>query len=170
MFGRFLRRNKPRVFLGTLAVVPRTDFKKIDEWGLLENANLDIELKASLVDIFSLPLASQATDPKSTDLVLDVIISNYQSGDAWSVDLGEMGFPIFWRPKVEVRSRLYYLKTNKIKHVFSAKYKMKWSSFISRLFTWRSFFRFKPLFDKTDMELLVYQACDNLLIKMRKKI
>lgn len=156
--------------MGNLAVVPRTSLTKVDEWGIVSNEDLDAALRKSLVEIFSLPPASEITNPKTSDLVVDVVIPKYQSGDAWSINLGEIGFPVFWRPKVEVRSRLYELNTNKTTSVFSAVQKMKWRYFLPRLLTWRAFFRFKPIFEKSEIEYLLYQACIKLLNKMNRAI
>jgi hypothetical protein len=45
---------------------------------------------------------------------LDVIIPKYQSGDLWKTAF-VVGFPVFWRPEVKIKSRLYNLKTKKTK-------------------------------------------------------
>ena len=170
MFEKLLKKKKPRVFLGTLAVVPRTDFKKIDEWGIFKKEDVDSELRKSLEEIFNLPMASEIDNPLKNDLVLDVIIPKYQLGGAWDVELGVFGFPIFWRPKVEIKSRLYNLKSKKTKKVFSATEKLNWGAYWSRFFSWRGLFRFRPLFDKDDMNQLMYKACHKLLLKMTKSI
>ena len=53
MLRRFLRKEKPRVFLGVLAVVQRTDLKRhLEEEGILESESLDGALRRSLVEIF----------------------------------------------------------------------------------------------------------------------
>ena len=169
MLNRFLKREKPKVFLGTLAVVPRADMKKhLDQRGMCNDENFDNSLRSTLQEIFALPLASEVTTPTATDLGLDVLIPSFQSGDLWDVSLGEIAFPIFWRPKVTVACRLYYLKSQKIKRTFSVTQKMPWSQFVSRIFTWRAILRFRPIFDKDDMDRLLYFACHSLLIKLGK--
>ncbi len=170
MFSKWLKKEKPRVFLGNLAVVPRTSITKIDEWGMFYSEELDVALRERLTDIFSLPPASEVINPRSTDLVIDVVIPKYQSGDAWDISLGEIGLFVFWRPKVEIRSRIYELSTNKTKSVCSAVEKMKWRDFLPRLLTWRALFRFKPIFDKSDIEYLLYNACLKMLDKVNKGI
>jgi len=167
----FARKEKPRVFLGVLAVAPRTDWKRhFDEVGLLEDASLDTALRDGLTEIFSLPPVPAAPPFRATDLVLDVVIPKYQSGDAWDVSLGHMGFPVFWRPKVTVACRLYSVTTRKTKAIFSVTEKMTWAQYLSRIFTWRAYFRFRPVFDRKDMDYLLYQACGKLLEKMQKAI
>lgn len=169
MFRNILKREKPRVFLGTLAVAPRSDIKRhLDQWGMFKNEDLDSSLRHSLKEIFSLPSAQNIEDPKNTDLVLDVIVPKFQSGDAWDLSLGDIGIPIMWRPKITISSRLYYLNTEKTKVTFSVTEKMKFSQYIGRLLTWRAVLRFRPVFDSKDMEYLLYQACHKLLLKMQK--
>lgn len=169
MFDKFLKREKPRVFLGTLAVVPRKDMKRyLDQWGLLQNESFDGSLRASLEEIFALPPASEITAPTSADLGLDVLIPSFQSGGYWNVSLGEFDLPVFWRPKVTVACRLYHLKSGKTKRTFSVTQKMPWGEFLRRQLTWQAIFRFHPTFDAEDMKRLLYVACQSLLNKLRK--
>ncbi len=169
MFSKLLKREKPRVFLGVLAVAPRSDIKRhLDQWGMFKNEDLDSSLRQSLKEIFALPSAQDVDDPQKTDLVLDVVVPKFQSGDAWDLSLGEIGIPLIWRPKITISSRLYYLNTEKTKETFSVTEKMKISYYIGRLFTWRAIFRFRPIFDSRDMEYLLYLACHKLLLKMKK--
>ena len=171
MFGKFLKKEKPRVLLGKVTVVPRKSLKKIDEWGLFSSEDLNTSLYRSLTEIFSFPSASNVPDPESTDLVLDVAIPKYQSGDYWGVDFGEMGgAPFFWRPKIEVHTKLYELSTNKTKSTFSITEKMRWSAYIPRIFSLRALIRFSPVFDKSDMDLLLCQACIKVLEKVKKEM
>lgn len=169
MFSKLLKREKPRVFLGVLAVAPRSDIKRhLDQWGMFKNEDLDSSLRQNLKEIFPLPSVQNVEDPKKTDLVLDIVVPKFQSGDAWDLSLGEFGIPLMWRPRITISSRLYYLNTEKTKETFSVTEKMKFGQFIGRLFTWRAIFRFQPAFDSKDMEYLLYQACHKLLLKMQK--
>jgi len=169
VLNKLLKKEKPRIFLGTLAVAPRADIKRhLDQWGMFKNEDLDSGLRQSLKEIFSLPSAYEVNEPRYNDLVLDVIVPKFQSGDAWDLSFGDFGVPLMWRPKVTVSSRLYYLKSEKTKVTFSVTEKMKLSQYLSRLFTWRAAFRFRPVFDSKDMEILLYRACYKLLLKMQK--
>ena len=169
MLDRFLKREKPRVFLGTLAVVPRKDMKRyVDQWGMFRKERFDDDLRTTLEGIFALPPASEVTAPNSTDLGLDVLVPSFQSGDYLDLWLGDMGLPIFWRPKVTVVCRLYYLKSQETKRTFSVTQKMPWGEFVSRQLTLRAIFRFRPTFDTEDMKRLLYGACHSLLNKLRK--
>ncbi|WP_153067390.1 hypothetical protein [Steroidobacter cummioxidans] len=170
MLSRLLRREKPRVFLGTLAVVPRTDLKRhLEQEGIIENESLDEALRRNLIEIFSLPLAQHVDAPLKSDLVLDVLIARFQSGEILDVGLGDAELTIFWRPKITVASRLYSLQTRKTKATFSVTEKMKWMQFMGRLFTWRGLFRSQP-FVRADMEYLLCQACVKLLARMQKAL
>jgi uncharacterized membrane protein len=169
VLNKLLKKEKPRVFLGTLAVAPRADIKRhLDQWGMFNNEDLDSSLRQNLKEIFSLPSANEVSEPKGNDLVLDVVVPKFQSGDAWDLSLGDFGIPLMWRPEVTVNSRLYYLKSEKTKATFSVTEKMKLGQYVNRLFTWRAFFRFRPVFGSKDMEYLLYQACHKLLLKMQK--
>ena len=170
MFRNFFKREKPRVYLGVMAVMPRSSLKKIDEWGLKGYEALEGPLYYSLQEIFSLPSIDSIQDPRESDLALEVFISNYQAGEVLDFNLGEIGLPIFWRPKVEVKSRLYVIKTKEVKSVITINEKLKWRDFISRMFTWRAILRLQPVFDKNDMQMLLYKACEKHLIKLRKEI
>lgn len=169
MISRFFKRQKPRVFLGTLSVVSRTDIKRhIDQWGAGHNVNLDDPLHATLREIFALPLACEVSDPATSDLGLDVRIPDFQLGDYWDIALGEIGLPVFWRPKITVACRLYHLQTQKTERSFSVTQKMPWGVFLGRMFTWRALVRWRPPFDADDMNRLLYLACHRLLDKLRK--
>jgi hypothetical protein len=171
VLGRLLKKKKPRVFLGALAVAPRTDLKRyLDEYGLFEDANLESALREGITEIFSLPSAQSAESPLATDLVLDVLIPKFQSGDAWEVSLGDISLPIFWRPKITVAARLHLLKTEEIIATFTATEQMKLGQFWGRIFTWRAFLHFKPVFDRDDMERLLYLACKKLQAKIKRSI
>ncbi|MCP4487807.1 MAG: hypothetical protein GY820_10890 [Gammaproteobacteria bacterium] len=170
MVSRFFKKEKPRVYLSSLAVVPRVGFKTIDEWGFNGRENFDGALRQELTEIFDLPHVSTIADPRKTDLALDVVIPRYQGGANGDFNFGEIGLPIFWRPKVEVRSRVFEIQSNKTLHVFSVVQKMRWLDYFSRTISLRRIFSFQPLFTIEDIEYLTLLACGNLLNRMRAKI
>src|SRR5262245_7329448 len=92
----FRKREKPRVFPGTIVVVPRAGLKpRFDQWGALQREELEAPLQATLQQVFSLPPAGEVRDPLPTDLGLDVFVPSFQSGDFLSFSLGDLGIPIF---------------------------------------------------------------------------
>jgi hypothetical protein len=171
VFKRFIKRTKANLYLGNLAVAPRSDFKRnLDEWALFGKEDLDSSIRQELENIFELPLASSISDPQKTDLGLDVVIPKFQSGDILDVSLGEIGFPLIWRPKIEVGARIYSLESGKTIHTATVTAKLGWKAYLSRLFSWRAFFRFKPMFDSSDMNILLQKACMELISKLRKVV
>ena len=131
LLNKILKKEKPRVFLGTLAVAPRADIKRhLDQWGMFKSEDLDSSLRKHLKEIFSLPPANEVGEPESNDLVLDIVVPKFQSGDAWDFSLGDFGIPLMWRPKITVSSRLYYLKSEKTKATFSVTEKMKFGQYL----------------------------------------
>ncbi len=152
-------------------MAPRSDIKRhIDQWGIFKNEDLDSNLRKNLKEIFSLPLAQNVKEPKKSDLVLDIVVPKFQSGDTLDLSLGDIGIPLMWRPKITISSRLYNLNTERTKATFSVTEKMDFGQYISRIFSWRAVFRFRPIFDSRDMEYLLYQACHKLLLKMKTAI
>jgi hypothetical protein len=165
----FFKKEKAKVYLGCIAVAPRSDIKRhLDQRGVLGREDLDSSLRFTLEKIFDLPDAKGVETPTDNDLGLDIVVPKFQSGDIWDVSLGDIGFPLAWRPKIEVGSRLYSLKTGKTVHTVTVLVKMSWREYFSRVFTWRAVLRFKPMFDSKDMNVLLAKACMQLLAKLRK--
>jgi hypothetical protein len=169
------KREKPRVFLGTLVVVPRADIKRrFEQWWSSHYQELETPLRSTLREIFSLPLASEVSDPLPTDLGLDVFIPSFQSGDALGVSLADLEIPVFWiflwRPKVTVTCRLYSLRSQETKFVYSVTQKMPWREYFGRLFTLPALFRSRPMFSVEDLNHLLNLACHSLLNRLTKAI
>lgn len=172
MLRRFVNKYRgAKLYLGVVSVVPRKDIKRyLDQLGIIENSDLDTDLRARLLELFQLPSASEVVEPTGRDVGLDLLIPTFQSGDAWSVNLGDIGFPLIWRPKVEIASRLFRLDSGKTLDTFSVTAKLSWRQYLARMFTFRSLFRFKPMFDSSDMQELLDLACYDLISKMRKAL
>ena len=173
MFNRLFKNESARIYLGTLAVAPHSDFKtSIKEWswsGLISK-DLDEELLKSFEEIFTFPLADEATDPKSSHLVLDVIVPDFEGGEFIADAI--LTFPVLamWRPKVKVAARLYYLKSKKTKRKFVITKKMSVGEYLNRVFSFRGLLRYKPLFDEKDLDQLISRACYELLNQIKEKI
>jgi len=145
---------------------------RLDQWGMFQREELETPLQATLLQIFSLPPASEVRDLLPTDLGLDVFVPSFQSGDFWSASLGDLGIPIFWvflwRPKVTVTCRLYLLQTRETQATFSVTQKMPWREYVSRLLTLRAFLRLRPIFSADDLNHLLKLACHSLLNQLTK--
>lgn len=172
MLNKIFKREKPRLWLGTVAVAPRNDVgRHFDEWSIFAyREDLDTSLRKTLESIFDFPLASGVIKPESNDYSLDIIVPKFQSGDSLGVSLVDIGFPLFWRPKLEIGARLVNLKSGKTVYTTTVKAKLRWRNYFARLFSLRGILRFSPLFDANDMNHLLYEACLALLPKLRKAI
>jgi hypothetical protein len=165
VFNRTFKREKPNVYLGKITVVPRSHLRRSLENNLYAGESLEDSLHSHLNTIFDIPLASECTSPNKTDLAIDVIIENFQAGNFLEMHTGEFSFPIIWRPKIKIASRLYNINTGKTKIAVLVTIKLPWKEYLSRLFTWRAILGFRPMFDAEDMKILLSQACLRLLQK-----
>ncbi|MEM1199356.1 MAG: hypothetical protein AAGI06_08625, partial [Pseudomonadota bacterium] len=118
LLGKIFRKEKPRVYLGTLAVVPqRYDLSAfINNTINFQKSGLDEKLQEALEELFSLPLISERTSPRAGDLAMDVFVSEYQRGGVLDMHVVELPTPLFWRPKVTVAARLYDIDKNYTKY------------------------------------------------------
>lgn len=136
MFFNPFNKESSRVFLGSLIVAKRSELKKSDEWGLTKSFDLQAELKARLDEVITLQHVSDVEDLASTDLVLDITVVSAQSGEFDAAVLQGMGtLPIWWRPKVEVRAKLYYAISGKTKAEVCMKEKMPWKEYLAGVLT-----------------------------------
>lgn len=173
MFGILSKKEKPRVFLGTLEIIPRKDFKRyFEEWSMERRNETTLKLYGYLDEFFELPLASEIIEPRRTDLGLDVTILKYQLGLLTDVQLGYIGFPLIWRPKIIIQSRLYNLETNRTNKIYKVTQKMLWSTFVNRFFSWRNLFSFRlsVVLAEEDLKYMLYQASIKLMNKTRESI
>lgn len=171
MFKKLFKRPKARVFLGDLAVVPRSDTKRyFEDPGFYGVDDLDGGLRERLNEIFSLPPKQEATDITSFDLGLDVVISKFQTGDYAGLVLEDFVLPLIWRPKITIASRLYFLESNETSASFSVTEKLKWAAYFRRMVSWRGLSPMKRTFGQQDMDKLLYKATIKLLAQMQKSI
>lgn len=128
MFKNPFKKKKPRVYLGSTVVVARNEFFKSDQWGLFQSFDLESELRAKLTEALSLPLIEARIEPQKTDLALEIVIVDYRSGEFY------LEFPLLmWRPKIEVKARLYCIETGKTTKSVIAKEKVHGNSSSERL-------------------------------------
>jgi hypothetical protein len=165
VFNRNFRREKPNVYLGKITVVPRSCLRRNLENNLYTGESLEDALNNHLNIIFDIPLASECITPNKTDLAIDVIIENFQAGNYLEIHAVDFSFPIIWRPKIKIASRIYNINTGKTKKTVLVTIKLSWKEYFSRLFTWRAIFGFRPMFDAKDMTILLSRACLQLLQK-----
>ena len=165
MLNKILKREKPNVYLGKITVVPRSHLIRNLESNLYAGERLEESLSSHLKTIFDMPLVTECINLNKTDLAIDVIIESFQAGNYLEMHTGDFSFPIIWRPKIKIGSRLYNIRTGKTKAAILVTVKLPWKEYFSRLFTWRAIFGFRPMFDANDMRALLFQACLQLLQK-----
>ena len=171
MLGKIFKKDKPMVYLGELGVAPTNVLNEQDGWGLLESEDLVAGLKNSLKELIDLPPVQEIQTPEDNDLVLDMMVVKHQGGSFFTASLGyAYSVPLFWRPKVTLKARLYRRKTGKTLHVFTSTKKVAWKQYFSRVFTVSGLFSLKPLFGVRDMEGLLCQAGIDVLQKALKKL
>ncbi len=171
MFSKLYRREKKKVYLGRLVVAPRGKFETWDSWGLFKSEDLEGEIRSKLEGLFSLPTIDERSEPKKSDLALEVVVLKLQGGEFEFADLGSLGgFPVFWRPKIEVAARLYNIESGKTHASSKAKEKMPWSQYLSGVLSFRGLFRYKPIFGVSEIEPLLYRACEKILVKLASTV
>ena len=154
MLNRFFKKDRPRIFLGNLSVVPRTGFKSsFEQWNLFNRSTEDFDekIRKSLEEIFTFPLAENISEPNPSDLVIDVMVPDFQGGQFLLDDI-----PLFWHPKVKKK--------------FMITKKMTLRNYLDRAFSLRGFIRLKPLFDSKDIDYLTSEACHELLLRVKNEI
>jgi len=126
--------------------------------------NLHGHLRQQLEEIFYFPEISPLDQHLDRDMGLDVVVPVFHTGGSASFD----SIPLFWRPRVSLCARLYYLKTGEILRVFKVTEKAKWNEYLTRTFEWRQMFGFSETFRKQDMEILVSRGSVRLLQEIAK--
>lgn len=166
----WFRTEKPNVYLGSLAVVNDSKLSKIESFFSITGCSLQDHMRKKLEEIFCLRSVSSNAEPRKSDVGLDVVIVTLHGGDAFTVNFGTAGIPMFWRPKIKLVSRLYNVNQNKTIKTFSVSKSVAWREFFAKQFSLRGLFRWGPLYNNEDMEILLYQACLELIDKMRRAI
>ncbi len=123
--------TRRRIFLGTVAAVPRTDFKRHVE-RLSSHLDTDEVLQQHLAATFQLAPPPAARDATVHDYVMDLFVVRHQLGEASELSLGDLGLPLLWRPGVEVRSSIRALASGRTVLELTAGKTMAWGEFFRR--------------------------------------
>lgn len=179
MLRRLLKKLKlvrPRqVFLGQVAVIPQTSFTRsfeiLSECSMAQD--LDAELKKYLIDWLDMPTIptyDEITTANTNNLAIDVFVCGYRTGLGLWASIFGLSAIIFWRPKVELRSRLYQIATNQTINTFSINKKMRWPQFFRRLCSIRYLLFDRYLARPIDMEALLGEALIDLMQQIEKSV
>ena len=135
-----------------------------------EYDGLEFTLNNKVIELISLPSVTAIDSPKSSDLAIDIAVPEYATGNWGHASFGDIGFPLFWRPKINIEARLFELESDKTISTFSVKQKMPWLYYFSRIFTLKSYFRVQSPFEPEDFEYVLSLGLLHLIDKMRKSI
>jgi len=171
MIKSFFNKEKPRLYLDSVMVIPRNEWKTFDEWNWIKRKE-DFEQNArqKLEMLFDFPHVSTAENTGKKDIALEVALLKIQGGEFNALDFGIGAIPIFWRPKVSLKARLYRIESGKTVSTFSVTEKTSWKYYLLRVISLRGIFRYKPLFDQQDIDTLLHKACTRLIKQMSKKL
>lgn len=170
MLRHFFRKNKPRVFLNSIKVIPGSDLSFVEKWVYNELENLDVRLQARLREIITLPHTPTAREAEADDLAIDIVVPKYETGDWGHGSIGDFGLLLFWRPRIKITARIFEVRTDKTVSTFSLVQKMPWLYYFGRIFRLSSWFSIRSGFKPEDFECMLIIGLMRLLDKMRKAI
>ncbi|MGY0216447.1 hypothetical protein ACWJJH_03550 [Endozoicomonadaceae bacterium StTr2] len=170
MLSRLFRKKDFRLYLGNIYVAERSDIKRIlDQPPAFLAESINSQLHRKLIEVFELPLAKEVDQFADDDLAIDVIIPKYQGGALLFGHIGGTPLPLFWRPKVQIVSHIYNLKSGKILSKVKVTSKTPWKAYLGRVFSIRAIFSFSPLFTGKDLEQLLCESCLRAMAKHQAK-
>lgn len=144
-------------------VVPRKDIKRFFE--IFVPKNFDRKLNDLLEKLLPFPRLSEETIIQSESLILDVAVSDYQLGEVWWLDFGKYVIFPFWRPKIELRARLYNYGTKYNVAEYKITKYLPWKYFFNRFLSYENKFQI----GSEDTQVLLYKAVGELRKKIEKK-
>lgn len=157
MFEKLFWSRKARLYLMSIVVVPTEE-------------GMDDVLLKELQEIFGAPHSGEVTDTRPTDLGLEIYVPDYRLGDAMIVraDLLDASVvaPIMFRPRIELRARLYHLESGKTVKLLKVRRSMAFREGLSRLFSLRSMMT--RSFTPRDVQALFFDACKELIDELKR--
>lgn len=97
VISRFLKQQKPRVFLDYIAVTERGVIGTLAST-FDRSSGIDQDIINNLERIYSLPLLHEASELKYSDRALQIVVSNYSLGFAGVAQVLSYTIPFLWRP------------------------------------------------------------------------
>ena len=170
MLSHLKRKNRPRVFLNSIKVIPKSDLTFVEKWVFNEFENLDVRLRARLAELLALPHISSVSEPRDDDLAIDIVVPKYATGSWGHANLGKIGLPMFLRPKLTIASRLFEAGTDQTVATFAVDQKMPWLYYFRRIFRLDSWLGSDSGFKSEDFEYMLIPGLMKLIDQMRKSI
>ena len=165
----FGRKPKHRLYLGACKVLPSE--KLAETWELRPIFGpSDTELERKFGEWLDLPSLEPNQVVDENDLVADVYLKEYRSGQDLSGDIGGIPLLFFWRPRAEVAAIISSAQTSKIVAKESATYKLPWGMFIRLALTPRALFLGVAAAGSQQTDFLIGNALISLFSKLREQI
>ena len=167
MLRKLMKQEPSRLFLGRLSVASGNLIRHLEGVVGTPSPALDPALLVELSELLPLPKADTVNTPLATDMAFDVALQGYWNGSATDFSLGAVGLPMYWRPKVRLAARLYHLRSMQPKATFQVTQRMPWPVYLNRVLSWRVLVGLDHPARRNDLELLLRQATERLVTKLR---
>lgn len=154
----------------SLVVAPQNKFRSTDMYALPKDDDYEQRVRSSFEEVVSLPKISERSDPKRSDLGLEIIVVGLRGGMLASLEAGEFFFPIFWRPRVHIKVRLSNLESGATVDSFSGVEKMPWIRFLNSAFRPSSFFGFRATVNSEYVEYMALKCLISVLQKLKSRL
>ena len=126
---RWFWRRKPKIYIGQLMVQEATGFQRVFEFGYQDG--ISASLKQELRDLFTMQKVAQRTEERAEDVVLDVIVTDFETGFLDLADIQGIPIPLAWRPKVSITARISRIGTNQPMKTYQLTQKQSWADFLA---------------------------------------
>lgn len=168
IFEKLRRRKIGALYLGTVSIAPKSTLNMLEQYRVLSKFDPVEIIEQEVRGIFQLPPITEAKDPRKSDIGIDVLVSDFRLGNLYGVNLSSLAFPLFWRPRIEMRARLFSLSNMETVSEFSAIAIMPLSVFARRALHPAVLLRIRPKATQNDLIRLTQEASIAVLEKIQK--
>ena len=163
MKDRIPKRPIP-VFLGDIAVAPRSGIKRYFEVGWTEEQT-DEALRSWIAELLEMPIYRNG-ELTNKVYVLDIFVTHYQCGTDVGIWSNPM-LPIFWRPSVTIAAKLRMADRNVLGTCRVTK-SMSWWQTIRNIVNPTKWFILRSVASENDMKTVLAQGLVQVLDALRK--
>ncbi len=157
------------LYLGSITVASSFSFKK--GVAALNHKPIDPDLiERTLRDVMALPPASDRDPAASSDLAIDITVSDYDMGALMLFSYFGPPIPIAWRPEVTMTARVYEIDSDKTIFAHTVKQKLEWRMWLRKIRNPKALIGIDALMKPEDVGYLVRKTCVKLLKRVRKGI
>jgi hypothetical protein len=163
MLLRIFRRQPRRLFLGDVAALGRDTVRRgLERLASDVPASLDRALLVELIDSCPWPPVRDAGLPGPTDLAVDFDLVTYRHGISTLVSFDSVTIPLFWRPKVTLTARLYYLQSRQPLRTINVTESMPLAVFLRGILSLKVSLGTEPPAGRKELEELIRLASARL--------